>query len=102
MLSSSKLLVQNLSLDTTDELLKQTFEAFGQVIDSIHMRDRETGRARGFGFVTMSTLAEAESAIAGLNEQELDGHRLRVKSACSVSETEGAGGGYGGAQQGGE
>lgn len=71
----------NLSWHTTDETLKQAFEEFGQVLDAIVMRDRETGRSRGFGFVTMSTSEEAAKAIAALNENELDGRRVRVNLA---------------------
>jgi RNA recognition motif-containing protein len=49
------------------------------------MRDRDTGRSRGFGFVTFSTSAEAEAAIAGLNEQEVDGRRIKVNMANARS-----------------
>lgn len=47
------------------------------------MKDRETGRSRGFGFVTYGSQQEADAAIAGLNEQELDGRRIRVNMANS-------------------
>ena len=56
------------------------------------MRDRETGRSRGFGFVTYSTSQEAEAAIAGLHEQELDGRRIKV----NLANARGGGGGGGG------
>jgi hypothetical protein len=45
------------------------------------MRDRDTGRSRGFGFVTFSNTQEADAAIQGLNEQELDGRRIKVNMA---------------------
>ncbi|KAB8226053.1 hypothetical protein BDV33DRAFT_162850 [Aspergillus novoparasiticus] len=61
---------RNLSWNTTDETLRTAFSDFGQVLDSIVMRDRDTGRSRGFGFVTFSSEQEAEAAISGLNEQE--------------------------------
>lgn len=60
------------------------------------MRDRDTGRSRGFGFVTYSSKAEADSSITGLNEQELDGHKIRVNMANEKSSGGGGGGGYSG------
>jgi hypothetical protein len=100
----SKLYVGNLSWNTTDETLKSTFEEFGTVTDSIIMRDRETGRARGFGFVTFSTEEEATAAVNALNEQELDGRRIRVNVAnarpAGGSGFGGGRGGYGGGRGG--
>ncbi|KAF7790475.1 hypothetical protein EIP86_001430 [Pleurotus ostreatoroseus] len=66
-----------------------------QPVASIVMRDRDTGRSRGFGFVTYATSGEAQNAIAGLNEQELDGRRIRVNLA-NARGTGGGSGGYGG------
>ncbi|KAF9653000.1 hypothetical protein BDM02DRAFT_3085478, partial [Thelephora ganbajun] len=73
----------NLSWNTTDETLRNAFGEYGQVLDSIVMRDRDTGRSRGFGFVTFSNGQEAENAIGALNEQELDGRRIKVNLANS-------------------
>jgi len=56
------------------------------------MRDRDTGRSRGFGFVTFGSGSEAEAAIGGLNEQELDGRRIKV----NLANARGGGGGGGG------
>ncbi|KAM0355087.1 hypothetical protein ACHAPU_000944 [Fusarium lateritium] len=97
----SKLYVGNLSWNTTDDTLRDTFSQYGQVVDSIIMRDRETGRARGFGFVTFSNDAEAEAAVNGLNEQELDGRRIRVNVANARPSGGSGGGGYGGGRGGG-
>ncbi|KAM0242969.1 hypothetical protein ACHAP5_007080 [Fusarium lateritium] len=94
----SKLYVGNLSWNTSDETLREAFSQFGQVTDSIIMRDRETGRARGFGFVTFSSEEEANAAVDGLNEQELDGRRIRVNVANARPS---GGGGYGGGRGGG-
>ena len=96
----SKLYVGNLSWNTTDETLRQTFSEFGEVTDSIIMRDRETGRARGFGFVTFSTEEQATAAVDALNEQELDGRRIRVNVA-NARPAGGNGGGFGGGRGGG-
>ncbi|CAG7962998.1 unnamed protein product [Penicillium nalgiovense] len=90
----SKIYVGNLSWHTSDESLRQAFGEFGQIIDSIVMVDRETGRSRGFGFVTYSSAEEAEAAINALNEQDLDGRRIRVNLA-NARPTGGFGGGGG-------
>jgi len=93
---SAKLYVGNLSWNTTDDTLRNAFGDYGQVLDSIVMRDRDTGRSRGFGFVTFSNNQEADAAIAALNEQELDGRRIKVNLANSRGSTGGGGGGYSG------
>ncbi|KAF7315317.1 HMG box domain-containing protein [Mycena indigotica] len=93
----SKVYVGNLSWNTTDESLRAAFSEFGQVLDCIVMRDRETGRSRGFGFVTYGSSQEADTAIGSLNEQELDGRRIRV----NLANARGSGGGAGGYSGGG-
>jgi len=99
---SAKVYVGNLSWNTNDDTLREAFSAYGQILDSIVMRDRETGRSRGFGFVTFGTSSEAETAIQGLNEQELDGRRIKVNMAnARPSGGGGGGGGYGGGGYGG-
>lgn len=65
------------------------------------MADRETGRSRGFGFVTYNTAEEAQAAIDNMNEQELDGRRIRVTVANERGSGGGGGGGYGGGGGGG-
>ncbi|GHG72473.1 RNA recognition motif domain-containing protein [Streptomyces griseocarneus] len=98
---TTKLYVGNLGWNTTDDTLRQAFAEFGQVLDAIIMRDRDTGRSRGFGFVTMGSAGEADAAINGLNEQELDGRRLKVNVANAKPSGGGGRGGYGGGSGGG-
>ncbi|KAJ5511015.1 hypothetical protein LT330_006282 [Penicillium expansum] len=93
----SKIYVGNLSWHTSDESLRAAFGEFGNIVDSIVMVDRETGRSRGFGFVTFSSAEEAEAAINALNEQDLDGRRIRVNLANARPSGGGFGGGNGGA-----
>lgn len=97
---SSKLFVGNLSFNTTENDLQDAFAAFGTVTEANLMMDRSTNRPRGFGFVTMSSAAEAQSAIDGLNGKEMDGRALTVNVARPREERSGGGGGgrrsYGG------
>lgn len=76
-----RLFVGGLSFTTTSEGLRQAFSRFGTVASAVVMTDRETGRSRGFGFVEMTTAAEAEAAISGLNGATLDGRMIRVDKA---------------------
>jgi len=101
MSSNAKLYVGNLSWNTNDDTLRTAFADFGVVTDAIVMRDRDTGRSRGFGFVTLSSETEANNAIASLNEQELDGRRIKVNLANSRGSGGGGGGGGGGYSGGG-
>ena len=96
-MSNSKLFVGNLSFNTTENALQDAFAAHGTVMEANLMTDRTTGRPRGFGFVTMSTDAEAQSAVAALNGQSLDGRALTVNIARPREErAPGAGRSYGG------
>lgn len=76
-----KLYVGNLSFDTTETTLQDAFERFGTVTDVVIMMDRATSRSRGFGFITMSSNAEGNAAIEGLNGKPLDGRNLTVNEA---------------------
>lgn len=73
--------VGNLSLEATDEDLKQAFQAFGKVTSATVIKDRFTGKPRGFGFVDMPVKVEAQAAINGLNKKELKGRTLSVNEA---------------------
>jgi len=73
--------VASLNFKTKREDLQQAFEAYGQVTSAKIVKDRVTGRSKGFGFVEMPNDDEAMRAIAGLNETELDGRAIVVKQA---------------------
>ncbi|MEM6998064.1 MAG: RNA-binding protein [Patescibacteria group bacterium] len=77
----NKLFVGGLPFATTTEELTAHFAQFGTVEDAIVMVDRETGRSRGFGFVTMSTAEEAKAAIDGANGKDLGGREITVNEA---------------------
>lgn len=99
---SNKLFVGNLSFNTTETQLRDMFSAHGVVAEVNLMMDRETGRPRGFGFVTMHSPEEAQAAIAGLNGKSVDGRELTVNIAKPREERPPGGGrGYGGGGGGG-
>jgi RNA recognition motif-containing protein len=90
---NSKLYVGNLSFETTEADLQTLFAQAGTVQTVNIIRDRDTGRARGFGFVEMTTEAEAQNAIDQFNEQSFGGRNLTVNIA---KPQEARSGGYGG------
>ncbi|MCC7373006.1 MAG: RNA-binding protein [Verrucomicrobiales bacterium] len=93
---NNKLYVGNLSFNTTENDLHDAFAAHGTVVEANLMVDRETGRPRGFGFVTMSSPEEAQKAIDALNGSTLDGRPLTVNIARPREERPPGGGGGGG------
>ena len=93
--------VGNLAFSTTKETLESLFGAHGAVTD-IHLpSDRETGRPRGFAFVTMDSRGAMESAIKELDGKNVDGRAIKVNEAQPREERSGGGGGYGGGGGGG-
>ncbi len=97
----AKLYVGNLSYQITNAELEQLFTEFGRVQSAQVIQDRETGRSKGFGFVEMSSDAEAQAAIKGLHDKEHQGRPLTVNEARPREERGGGGGGYGGGGGGG-
>jgi cold-inducible RNA-binding protein len=95
-----KLYVGNLSYQVTSSELEQLFAPFGTVESAQVIQDRETGRSKGFGFVEMSSDAEAQAAIQGLNEQQHQGRPLAVNEARPREDRGGGGGGGGGGRGG--
>ena len=97
----NKLYVGNLAYSVRDESLQEAFGQFGTVTSAKVMMDRETGRSKGFGFVEMGSDAEAQSAINGMNGQNLEGRAIVVNEARPREERPGGFGGGGGRSGGG-
>lgn len=95
--------VGNLSYDANDGEIRELFEAHGTVSDVFIVKDRESGRPRGFAFVSMGTPEEMNAAIEGLNGAEFMGRNLTINEARPREERPqgGGGGGYGGGGGGG-
>src|SRR3954452_19890325 len=93
-----KLYVGNLPFSATDQILSDTFSQCGTVESSKIIIDRDTGRSKGFGFVEMSTEAEAADAISKFNGADYDGRAMTVNEAKPMAprENRGGGGGFGG------
>ncbi len=93
--------VGNLSRETTEEDLRQAFEAFGAVTKATVITDRFSGESKGFGFVEMANKTEAMAALSGMNGKELQGRTLNVSEARPRENRPGGGGGGGGRPGGG-
>lgn len=93
---SKKLFVGSLSWETSEAELRLAFEKFGQVDEVKIITDRETGKPRGFGFVTLADSAAADRAVSEMNGAELGGRTLSVNEARERAPREGGGGGGGG------
>lgn len=98
-----KIYVGNMNFRTTEDALRDLFSQHGQVDEVLIVSDRETGRPRGFAFVTMSDDGQAQAAITAINGQEVDGRTLTVNEARPKAEggPRRSGGGFGGGNRGG-
>ena len=101
-----KLYVGNMSFDTTEDSLQQLFSNYGEVQEVAVITDRETGRSRGFGFITFEEDSAASTAILEMNGTEMDGRKINVNEAQDKRRDNrgggrGGGGGYGGGGGGG-
>jgi len=97
-----KIYVGNLSFHMTESELRALFEPFGAIESASLATDRDTGRSRGFGFVSMTNDEEAEKAMAALNGKESDGRALTVNEARPQVRRGGGFGGGGGGGRGGD
>lgn len=92
-MDNSKLYVGNLSYQVVADQLKELFAKAGTVTDAVVITDRQSGRSKGFGFVTMSSPEEANKAIEMLNEQEFEGRKMIVSIARPMQPRDNRGGG---------
>ena len=83
---AKRLYIGGLSYQTTDEDLKAAFSSAGNVVSAIVIKDKFTGRSKGFGFIEMSTAEETETAINLWNDKELDGRTIKVNEARPMEE----------------
>ena len=104
---SKKLFVGSLSWGTNDDALRTAFSVHGEISEAVVISDRDTGRSRGFGFVTFEDDDAADKAVAALNGTDLDGRTIRVDVAQAKERSNrggggggGGGGGYGGGGSG--
>jgi RNA recognition motif-containing protein len=93
---TKKLFVGGLSWNTNDDGLRQAFERFGNIDEAKVITDRDTGRSRGFGFVTFVDGDSARNAISEMDGTTLDGRSIKVNEAQEKPRTGGGGGGRGG------
>src|SRR5579862_9403667 len=95
-LMGTKLFVGGLAWATDDAGLRAAFAQFGEIVEARVVTDRDTGRSRGFGFVSYQDEQSAEAARNGMNGQMLDGRNLKVDIAADKPPRRGGGGGFGG------
>ena len=91
-----RIYVGNLAYETSEQDLREAFEAHGQVQEVSMIQDRDTGRSKGFAFVEMPDSAEAQAAIGALNGKELGGRNTTINEARPRQERSFGGGGGGG------
>ena len=97
---AKKLFVGGLSWDTNDDGLRQAFASYGEITEAKVITDRDTGRSRGFGFVTFAQDDDAKTAISKMDGTDLDGKTIKVNEAQEKSPRGGgrSGGGFGGSR----
>lgn len=98
---ANKLFIGGLSWDTTDEGLRNAFSQYGEVVEAKVITDRDTGRSRGFGFVTLADASVVQTAIRETDGSMLDGRPIRVNEAQDRNGGGGGGGSRGGGGGGG-
>jgi len=94
-MNQNKIYVGNLAYETTEDSLRETFGQFGGIEDLVLIIDRDTGRSKGFGFITFDSQGAAESSLK-MDGQEVDGRAIKVSIAKEKERSGGGGGGGGG------
>jgi cold-inducible RNA-binding protein len=87
-----RLYVGNLSYGTDNEMLNKAFGEFGTVDEAVVIMDRDSGRSKGFGFVTMNNDEEGKAAMAALDGKDMDGRSIKVNEARPQEERRPSGG----------
>ncbi|KAJ3275040.1 Ras- protein Rab-6A [Terramyces sp. JEL0728] len=80
----TKIFVGNLSWRVDNASLSDAFSQYGEIVDSIVLKDRETQRSRGFGFVVFSSATEADAAVAGMDGQDIDGRQVNITNKATI------------------
>ncbi len=102
----NKIFVGNLPFTTDDAKLKEMFSVYGEISEAVIIKNKFSGRSKGFGFVTFANEADAQKAIVEMNEKEIEGRKITVKEATPFNPDaprprrsfgdRGSGGGFGG------
>jgi len=82
-----RIYVGNLPFELNEEQLKDCFQEFGEITEALLIKDKRTGRPKGFGFVEYATESDADLAISKMNGEELGGRKLRVNKATPKTES---------------
>ena len=80
-MDKKKLYVGNLPWSMSGDSLKELFAQYGEIVEAIIISDRMSGRSKGFGFITFANEADAEKAVAEMNEKEIEGRKIMVNVA---------------------
>lgn len=92
-MSQNKVYVGNLSYDVGSTDLEEHFAKYGEITEAKLITDRDTGRSKGFAFITFADDSAAQAAVDGSNDVELDGRKMRVNLARDDRRSDGGGGG---------
>lgn len=81
----TKIYVGNLPYSVSDKDLKEMFSSYGEIVEAVVIKDKYSGRSKGFGFVTFADEESAQKAVSEMNEKEVQGRNLKVNEARPMS-----------------